>query len=469
MAPILLWLRRDLRLTDNPAMDWAAQQGRPVIPVWLRDEVVDTWGAAPLWRAGLGLAALARSLDGIGSRLVLRSGPALDGLRALAAETGAETVAFSRLYVADERARDERVADGLRADGVAVETFRGHVLFEPAEVTTGAGGFYKVFTPYWNAVRGRDLAPPTGPLDALAAPADWPASDDLAGWDMGRAMRRGADVVARHVHVGEEAARTRLHAFLHHRADDYVRGRDLLAVDGSSRLSENLTWGEISARECWFAGLRRRGEGHAGAETFLKELAWRDFAHHLAWHTPHLTSEHWKAGWETFPWRGDNPDAEAWRRGRTGIEVVDAAMRELYVRGRMHNRARMLTASYLTKHLMTDWRVGSAWFADCLVDWDPGSNAMGWQWAAGCGPDASPFFRIFNPDTQAAKFDPDGGYRDRWLVHRKGDPLARSYFHAIPRAWGMSPEDPYPKAPVVGLAEGRARALEAFAQRREAS
>lgn len=468
MAPILLWLRRDLRLTDNPAMDWAAQQGRPVIPLWLRDEVVETWGAAPSWRAGLGLAELGRALHGIGSRLILRTGPALETLRAVASETGADTVAFNRLYVAGERARDERVALGLRADGLAVETFQGHVLFEPAEVATKTGGYYKVFTPYWKAVRGRDLAPPTGPLDALEAPGDWPASDDLADWKMDRAMQRGAAVVGRHVHVGEEAARSRLHDFLHHRADDYVRGRDLLAVDGSSGLSENLTWGEISARECWFAGLKRRGEGHEGAETFLKELGWRDFAQHLAWHTPRLTSDHWKPQWNDFPWRGDNDDAEAWRRGRTGIEVVDAAMRELYVRGRMHNRARMLVASYLTKHLMTDWRVGCAWFADCLVDWDPASNAMGWQWAAGSGPDASPFFRIFNPDTQAEKFDPDGEYRDRWLAHRADGPLARSYFDAIPHAWEMSPDDPYPATPVVGLAEGRARALEAYGQRRDA-
>ncbi len=468
MKPILVWLRRDLRLTDNPPLDWAAQQGRPVIPVWLRDEVVETWGDAPAWRAGLGLAALSDALEGIGSRLILRRGNAAQALRALVAETGADTVAFARLYVADERARDDAVSEALASDGVAVERFQGHVLFEPSGVATGSGGYYKVFTPYWNAVRGRDLEPPTGPLEALEAPADWPASDALDGWDLGAGMRRGAAVVSGHVHVGEEAARKRLHDFLHHRADDYVDGRNQLAVDGSSGLSENLTWGEISARECWFAGLKRRGEGHEGAETFLKEVGWRDFAHHLAWHTPRLTTDHWRPEWDAFPWRGDNDDAEAWRRGVTGIEVVDAAMRELYVRGRMHNRARMLTASYLTKHLMTDWRVGQAWFADCLVDWDPASNAMGWQWAAGCGPDASPFFRVFNPDTQAEKFDAKGGYRDRWLAHRSDAPEARAYFDAIPEAWGMSPDDPYPDAPVVGLAEGRERALEAYRQRREA-
>jgi deoxyribodipyrimidine photo-lyase len=178
-----------------------------------------------------------------------------------------------------------------------------------------------------------------------------------------------------------------------------------------------------------------------------------------------LTKENWRPEWDAFPWRGDNPEAEAWRRGRTGLPVVDAAMREMYVTGRMHNRARMLVASYLTKHMMTHWRIGCDWFADVLIDWDPASNAMGWQWAAGSGPDASPFFRVFNPETQAEKFDPDAVYRRRWLVEFGGGAQARSYFDAIPESWGMSPDDPYPDAPVVGLSEGRQRALEAYGQR----
>lgn len=473
MAPIILWMRRDLRLTDNPAMDWAAAQGRPVIPVWIRDEVVETWGAAPTFRVGLGLDVLGRDLEAIGSRLVLRRGRALDVLRALVAETGADTVTWNRLYVKDERARDTGVKEALRADGVEATSHHGHVMFEPWTVETGSGGFYKVFTPFWKAVRGRDLEPPTGPVDALQAPGEWPASDALGDWDMGRAMRRGAEVVGAHVHVGEEAARDRLVAFLHGPVEDYAAARNMLSVDGTSGLSENLTYGEISIRECWFAGLKARGEGDDGAETFLKELAWRDFAHHLAYHTPRLVDANWKPDWDTFPWRGDNDQAEAWRRGRTGIAVVDAAMREMQVTGRMHNRSRMLVASYLTKHLMTHWKIGCDWFADSLIDWDPASNAMGWQWAAGSGPDAAPFFRIFNPDTQAEKFDPKGAYRDRWLAELtppgSTDPLAASYFDAIPKRWEMAADDAYPKAPVVGLAEGRARALEAYAQRGEAA
>ncbi|MEM7489177.1 MAG: deoxyribodipyrimidine photo-lyase [Pseudomonadota bacterium] len=463
--PILLWLRRDLRLTDNPAMAWAAAQDRPVVPVWIHDEVVEDWGAAPKWRMGLSLEDFAGRLAEIGSRLILRRGDALATLRALVAETGATSVVWNRLYVANERARDTGVKEALRGDGLEARSFQGHVLHEPWTVETGSGGFYKVYTPFWKAVRDRDLSDPIPPVEALPAPGTWPESDDQAGWGMARAMRRGTEVTAAHVHVGELAARDRLVAFCDDKIDTYHDARDMLAWDGTSGLSENLTYGEISARECWFAGVRAREEGKQGAETFLKEIVWRDFAHYLAYHTPGLTTENWKPEWDAFPWRGDNDQAEAWRRGRTGLEVVDAAMREMYVTGTMHNRARMLVASYLTKHLMTHWRVGCDWFADVLIDWDPASNAMGWQWTAGSGPDASPFFRIFNPETQAEKFDPKGDYRRRWLAERGGGDLARSYFAAIPESWGMSADDAYPNAPIVGLSEGRARALEAYGQR----
>ena len=467
MAPILYWQRRDLRLGDNPALDWAAGEGRPVIPVFLDDAVVAGWGAAPRWRLGLGLAAHAEALEGLGSRLVLRRGDALPTLRALVEETGADTVVWNRLYVADERARDEAVEAALTDDGLDVRGFGGHVLFEPWTVETGSGKFYKVFTPYWKNVRGRDPGEAAAAPGALAAPDAWPASDALGDWALGAAMDRGADVVLPYTQVGEATAQGRLGAFVAHKLDDYATARDMLAQDGTSGLSENLTYGEIGIRTCWHAGRRAMEEGKAGAETFLKELVWRDFAHPLAWHTPRLTKENWREEWDAFPWKDDNDDAETWRRGRTGLPVVDAAMREMYVTGRMHNRARMLVASYLTKHLMTHWRVGCDWFADCLIDWDPANNAMGWQWAAGSGPDASPFFRIFNPETQAERFDPKGAYRRRWVAALSDDPPpeALSYFEAVPRRWRLSVDDPYPEAPIVGLSEGRERALAAYGQR----
>jgi deoxyribodipyrimidine photo-lyase len=283
---------------------------------------------------------------------------------------------------------------------------------------------------------------------------------------MGRAMRRGAAIVAPHLHVGEAAALARLDRFVARPIARYADERDLPAVDATSGLSENLAYGEIGPRTIWQAGWRALHEGMAGAETFLKELVWREFAYHLMHHTPHITRSNWKPDWDSFEWRSDNKDAEYWRRGMTGEPFVDAAMREMYVTGRMHNRARMIAASYLTKHLMTHWTVGLDWFADCLVDWDPAANAMGWQWAAGSGPDAAPFFRIFNPATQAEKFDPRAAYRRRFIAELSPNPgqLALSYFDAVPQSWALSAKRPYPK-PLIDLAEGRNRALEAYARR----
>ncbi|HUF56746.1 MAG TPA: FAD-binding domain-containing protein, partial [Thermohalobaculum sp.] len=237
---------------------------------------------------------------------------------------------------------------------------------------------------------------------------------------------------------------------------------------------ENLSHGEISPATAWHAGARALEEARGdragrGPETFLKELVWREFAYHLVWHTPSITERNWRAEWDAFPWRGDNGDngdAERWRRGMTGEPMIDAGMREMFVTGTMHNRLRMLVASYLTKHLMTDWRVGEAWFRECLTDWDVANNALGWQWTAGSGPDAAPYFRIYNPATQARKFDPDGAYRDRFLAEGRRRPHADAlaFFDAAPRAWGLAPDQPYP-APLIDLGEGRRRALEAYSTR----
>ena len=465
-SPILLWFRRDLRLSDHPALHAAADTGRPLIPVFLLDEVVEGHGAAPKWRLGLGVEHFAGRLEELGSRLVVRRGEALPTLRRLVQATGAGAVWWTRLYDPDARKRDEAVKAGLKDDGIDARSFAGHVLFEPWTAETGQGGFYRVYTPFWKAVKDRDPGRQLTAPPALKAPAAWPESEAIADWEMGAAMKRGARVVAGHVNVGEEAARGRLAAFIGHKIADYAAARDFPAEDATSRLSENLTYGEISARACWHAGMRAREEGKRGAETFLKELVWREFAYHLIHHTPHIVAKNWREEWRGFPWSRDDRLApvRAWKRGRTGVEFVDAAMREMYVTGTMHNRGRMIVASYLTKHLLTDWRVGLKWFEDCLIDWDPASNAMGWQWSAGSGPDAAPYFRVFNPQTQAEKFDPDGSYRRRWIAEGREPPTrtALDYFEAIPESWQMTPGDHYPRA-VVGPAEGRARALSAYA------
>lgn len=463
----IYWVRRDLRLADNPAIAAACARGA-VVPVFICDEVVDGHGAAPKWRLGLGVEAFARALKAVGSKLILRRGAALPALRTVIADASADAVYWNRLYDPESRARDESVKAALKADGIEAKSFQAHVLFEPWTVETKTGGYYKVYTPFWKMVRDRSPGDAL-PAPRVTAPAAWPVSDDIGEWSLGHGMNRGADVVAPHLNVGEAAAQARLDAFIDGGINDYADARDNLAKNGTSLLSENLAYGEISARTCWHAGQGAMRDGKPGAETFLKEVVWRDFAYHLVHHTPHITTRNWREEWEAFPWNTDpnTPEVLAWKQGRTGMAVVDAAMREMYVTGRMHNRARMLVASYLTKHLMTDWKIGMDWFEECLVDWDPASNAMGWQWSAGSGPDATPYFRVFNPETQAEKFDKAGRYRMRWLAEITAKPLdtAASYFDAIPRAWDLSPTMGYPMQPIVSAADGRKRALEIYANR----
>ncbi len=450
--PILYWMRRDFRLADNPAL--TACVGRPVIPVVIRDDSVRALGAASAFRWGRAVEDFSKSLGPPGGAVVCRTGDALAVLRDLIRETGATRVVWNRLYDPQARARDSAVKVALRHDGIEVDSFNAHLVFEPWTVQTGAGGYYRVYSPFWRAVRDRQVPAPL-PLPDLTFARDWPRSERLADWALDRPMQRGAAVVGQHILCGESAARDRLGHFLATHVAGYREDRDFLDRDATSGLSEPLAYGEISARTCWHHGWRAmEGSGGKGAEHFLKELVWREFAYHLMFHSPEILTGNWRPEWNAFPWSGEGGAATRWQRGETGVEIVDAAMRELYVTGRMHNRARMLVASYLTKHLMVDWRIGRDWFADTLVDWDPASNAMGWQWVAGSGPDAAPFFRIFNPKTQAAKFDPGGRYLHHWLRGAG----AQEFAAAIPRSWIVRDAP----APMISLAEGRDRALSAY-------
>ncbi|MEN8888522.1 MAG: deoxyribodipyrimidine photo-lyase [Celeribacter marinus] len=459
------WIRRDFRLCDNPTLVAAALAG-DVLPVFIRDETVDALGAAPKWRMGLGLAHLMESIEAAGGRVVLRAGDARVIIPALAREVGASCVHWTRLYDKDAIARDTDVKSTLKSMGVDAHSHGGHLLFEPWTVATKTGGYYKVYSPFWRAVKETDIAP------CLSAPkvrwAEALQSDALADWALGAQMRRGAAIVEPHCHVGEEAAMARLETFVAAHADVYQERRDFPSEPVCSGLSENLTYGEISPRTIWHAGMGALKAGARGAEHFLKEVTWREFAYHLLYNEPDLAHKNHREGWDTFAWRedADSADVTAWKQGRTGIRFVDAAMREMYVTGTMHNRARMIVASYLTKHLMVHWRVGRAWFEDCLIDWDPAANAMGWQWVAGCGPDAAPYFRIFNPDGQLEKFDKQGVYVRRWIAEGQRTPSATalSYFEAVPKAWGVSAQDLYPK-PVIDLKVGRERALAAYSER----
>jgi len=467
-SPIIMWFRRDLRLGDHPALTAACESGRPVIPIFVLDELVEGLGAAPKFRLGLSVSVLESELSYRGSRLVLRKGRAIDVLTDLIRETGATEVHWSRAYDPDAKDRDTTIKAALKEAGISAVSHPGHVLFEPWTVETKTGGFYRVFTPMWKSVRNTEVSACLPEPDLIPAPNAWPESDDLTLLNMSKDMRRGAEIVHQHCVVGQTAAADRLSEFIETRIARYSDDRDFPGVKATSGLSENLTYGEISPRQCWHAGWEAFRQGHDQAEVFLKELVWREFAYHLVFHTPHIVSRNWREEWDRFPWNTDeaHPHVVAWKQGRTGIPFVDAAMREMYVTGVMHNRSRMIVASYLTKNLMSHWKIGERWFADCLIDWDPASNAMGWQWAAGSGPDAAPYFRVFNPVTQLDKFDRDGVYQKSWIAEGYGQPsdTALSYFDAVPKHWRLSPANTYP-SPLVTPEAGRARALEAYATR----
>lgn len=474
-APILVWVRRDFRLADNPALHFAVESGHPVLLVFLRDQIIQAQGAAASFRLGAGLEHFRQQIRSLGGDLLLRSGQALTELQQIIAESGARAVCWNRSYLPDEIARDMEVKTHLKAAGVDVRSFAGNLLQEPWQVQTGTGGHFRVYSPFWRALSRCEIAMPLPAPTQFGAVVKSPPSESLKAWRLGLAMDRGGPVLSRHFLLGETAAQARLHEFLASDLANYAAQRDVPSVNGTSGLSEPLAYGEISARQIWHQTVLRADGG--AAEKFKKELAWRDFAWHLAYHDPHILTRPWRPDWQSFPWNDDaeHPNFVAWSQGRTGVPLVDAGMRELFVTGKMHNRVRMVAASYLTKHLGMDWRLGQHWFGDTLVDWDPASNAMGWQWVAGCGPDAAPYFRVFNPERQRAQFDPQDRYVRRWLAELGAGPAperapsaaALSYFDAVPRRWRLSPQQPYPKAPIVDLAVGRQSALDTYSRFKE--
>ncbi len=462
--PIIWWLRRDLRLTDNPALTAVAESGRPVVPLYIFDPAEERLGAAPKFRLGLGLQKLQQSLAAKGLKLILRKGNALTVLRDVLRTCDGAGVYWSRLYDPQAIKRDTAVKTALQEDGFEARSFAGHLMFEPWTVKKKTGGMFQVYTPFWKAVSPRDIGASLPAPQRLRAAEGDIATDSLADFEMAREMRRGAAIVASHCVVGEDAAWARAEQFLHERLSTYGAGRNHPAVNATSGLSENLAWGEISPRQIWNLGRLVEVANGIKAEQYFKELVWREFAYHLMYHTPHILKRNWRDQWDGFPWSEEETAAlRAWQRGQTGIDLVDAGMRELYVTGTMHNRVRMVVASFLCKHLRQHWRQGMAWFEDCLIDWDPASNAMGWQWVAGCGPDAAPFFRIFNPDGQREKFDADHEYCHRWLAEGRAAPskTALQFFDACPKAWTMTASDRR-TAPIVDLRVGRQAALNAY-------
>ena len=465
----ILWFRQDMRLADNPALAEAVARGR-VLPVYILDPDLPLGAASRWWLHG-SLEALARDLAGRGVSLVLRRGRPLDVLRMLVERTGAGAVHWNRCYEPAAVARDQIIKAALGADGIDARSLGAALLAEPWELKSGAGEPYKVFTPFWRALAAR--APFDRPLAAPASIAAGPAvpSDDLASWNLRPAHPDWAEGLRACWQPGEAGAVTRLSHFLECLVANYAAARDLPAADATSRLSPHLHWGEISPRQVWAAADQAAlaaPASSAGATAFLRELAWREFSMHLLFHWPDMATRAWKPAFEEFPWREDAASLRAWRPGRTGYPIVDAGMRELWATGYMHNRVRMIVASFLVKDLLIDWRAGASWFEDTLVDADLANNRASWQWVAGSGADAAPFFRIFNPVTQGRKFDAAGEYVRRHVPELRH--LDARFIHApweapssVLEAAGVMPGETYP-APIVDHAEARQRALAAFAE-----
>jgi deoxyribodipyrimidine photo-lyase len=470
LRPVIVWFRQDLRLADNPAFQAAVRTARPVIPLYIMSYAqTEPWpmGGASRWWLHGSLSALREALGRQGAQLILRRGPPDQVLEVVISETGADTVLWNRCYEPHAIIRDTNIKTRLTRAGIAVESFNGSLLFEPWDLATQGGTPFRVFTPFQRAAL---QAPPrrapqrAAKLTALLrAP---PQSDALEDWRLQPAEPDWAGGLRAAWTPGEAGAHKRLQKFLSATVDNYARGRDVPGKPLTSRLSPHLHFGEISPHQVWHAALAR--EQNNGTSTFLKELVWREFAYHLLYHAPTITDAPLRPEFAHFPWKADAVPLKAWQRGRTGYPIVDAGMRELWATGWMHNRARMIAGSFLVKHLLQPWQAGAVWFWDTLVDADLANNSASWQWVAGCGTDAAPYFRVFNPVLQGTKFDGDGAYVRHWVPE-----IAQ-----LPNTWLHKPWDApdevltaagvhlgynYPK-PIVDLGVGRERALHAFKQ-----
>jgi deoxyribodipyrimidine photo-lyase len=469
-TPIILWFRNDLRLTDQAAVRAAVATGRPVLPVFILDDgSPGAWppGGAARWWLHHSLSALQNSLCQCGSQLALRRGDSVAIITELVERTGAAEV-FTGGCV-DPWARRVDAATS-KAIGVKLHRMRTTTIFHPDQLRTKSGGAYSVYTPFANACIA------LGPQQPVAAPktiqgAKPQPSDRLEDWGLLPKKPDWAPGLQAAWTPGEAGATDRAEAFLTGGLAGYAAGRDQPDGDATSMLSPHLHFGELSANRLWH--LAHRQPGGTGRDSFIRELLWREFCANLLWHNPELPEAPLKPEFAAMPWRDDKPGLAAWQQGQTGVPIVDAGMRQLWRIGWMHNRVRMIVASFLIKHLMIPWQAGEAWFWDTLVDADLASNAGNWQWVAGCGADAAPYFRIFNPVLQGRKFDADGGYVRHFVPELAK--LPARYIHApweapaeILGQAGITLGKTYP-APIVDLTKGRHRALEAYAQIRSPS
>ncbi len=470
----LVWFRRDLRLHDNPALTAACERGTAV-PVYIHaPEEEAPWapGGAANWWLHHSLEALQRGLSKHRSLLVIRKGDSLKSLKDLIAETGATAVFWNRLYEPTTIPRDTAIKAALQEMGVEVKSFASALLHEPTMIRTQAGNPFQVFTPFWRHVMALDDPPEPLPPPRFRNPLSFPSSTPLEGLRLLPKIDWAAGMRAAWK-VGEVGAQEQLERFLATAVGDYMETRNRPDVVGTSRLSPYLHFGEITPRTVWHAvkwkirNAKSEGE-KAAAWGYLREVGWREFAHHLLFHFPATTSEPLRKDFGAFPWKTDAKRTRAWQKGLTGYPIVDAGMRELWATGWMHNRVRMIVASFLVKDLLVDWRAGAEWFWDTLVDADLANNTSGWQWTAGCGADAAPYFRIFNPTSQAEKFDPQGVYIRQWVPEIAA--LPDKYLFApwtapadLLSELGITLGRTYPK-PIVDHSVARDRALEAYAR-----
>lgn len=462
----IVWFRQDLRLADNPALDAAARSGAAILPVFIHDDdEAGDWqpGTASRWWLRKSIASLGESLDG---NLRVYRGSAREIIPRLARDTGADAVYWNRCVEPWRVSRDRSIKKQLLDAGTPVHTFNGCYLYDPAEVAKADGTPYRVFTPFYRrgcqALQTRQPLPaptdlrvdsethPDGHDQKPVLPAFPWFEDEDQGWQ-----------------PGEQGARAALERFLAAGLDIYPEARDRPDLNGVSRLSPHLHFGEISPHQVRAAVLAHSGgEETKAVDKFLSELGWREFSAHLLYHWPGITDENLQKKFDRFPWEDDEDVQRAWQEGATGYPIVDAGMRQLWRTGYMHNRVRMITASFLVKNLLQDWRAGARWFWKSLLDADLANNSASWQWVAGCGADAAPYFRIFNPVTQGRKFDPNGDYVRRYVPEVAGlpDRFVHSPWeapdHALESA-GLRLGKDYPR-PIVDLAASRERALDAF-------
>lgn len=470
--PVIMWFRRDLRLTDNPALTAAAASGCPVICVYIHDQEPANKrqdGGASLWWLDKSLKSLSEAIEAKGGELLLRHGPTKKALLDIVEDVGAVGVFWNRRYGADEIAIDTEIKSTLCDKMISAESFNGSLLTEPWVFKTGSGGHYKVFSPYWRAVQASYT--PHAKLDAprkLAKSGAHSVPIESLGLHPTRPdWSRGFDPIWT---PGETGAIDRLRAFLDGPVDTYGDDRnrpDL--INGTSGLSPHLRFGEISPVTIWRVTKDAILSGkidEKNAMKFLSEVAWREFSYVLLYHHPELAAVNYNPNFKHMPWRSDQTALQAWQRGQTGYPIVDAGMRQLWATGWMHNRVRMIVASFLTKHLLIHWTEGENWFWDTLVDACPAANAASWQWTAGSGADAAPYFRVFNPITQGEKFDETGEYVKTWCPELEH--LPRKFLYSpwtapelVLQEAGVKLGETYPH-PIIDHKEGRARALEAY-------